>query len=332
MMVGLEDLDFGKMGGLIPVIVKSSVDGSILMQAFANEEALRLTMETGYAHFFSRTRNTIWKKGETSGNVLRVMRIRTDCDFDSVIYEVVPSGPTCHTGRWSCFHNGLPYDTRWDVLWELLLEAFSLAKVQPRRGIGVEGDYLYVINPITDSIPPPDPLLVSLMTDYLLEGLDFRDLDKVVVPEALGLPLGSVIAYKTGLPMAVVRKRDFGLRGTEVDYASGYEEGTYRIYGLEEDDKVLMVDDALSTGGTAAALLESLESLGIEVVGVLVGVNKPQYGGEGKIRGMGYEVRKVVDMEVRIEEGTGILLLGFNGRTAEVRVPVIEPRLPGDTG
>ncbi len=320
MMVSFDKVNFEKMMGLVPVIVRSSVTGEILMQAYANEEALKRTMETGYAHFYSRTRKKLWMKGETSGNVLKVLKVWTDCDYDAIIYEAVPSGPTCHTGRWSCFHNWLQYDVRWDKLWELLVEAFSKARVRVRRGVGVKGNYLYVINPITDSIPPADPLMVSLMTDYLLDGLEFRDLDKVVTPEALGLPLGSVIAYKTGLPQAIVRKRDYGVEGVKVKYRSGYEEGYYYVYGVKPGDKVLLVDDALSTGGTAVSILEAFSRMGVEVRSVLVGLNKPQYGGEERVKSMGYEVRKVVDLTVKEE---GVLAIEFNGKRRELKVPVI---------
>ncbi len=320
MMVSFDKVNFEKMRGLVPVVVRSAVTGEILMQAFANEEALKKTMETGYAHFYSRTRNKLWKKGETSGNVLKVLKVWTDCDFDSIVYEVVPSGPTCHTGRWSCFHNWLQYDVRWDELWKLLVDAFSEAKVMVRKGVGVEGSYLYVVNPITDSIPPANPLMVSLMVDYLLDGLYFRDLDKVVTPEALGLPLGSVISYKTGLPQAIVRKRKYGVDGWEVKYTSGYEGGRYYVYGVEPGDKVLLVDDALSTGGTALSLLKKFSEKEVEVRAVLVGLNKPQYKGEEKVKEQGYGVRKVVDLWV---DESGWLRIKFMGREVNMKVPVV---------
>lgn len=96
-------LDFKKMDGLIPAIVQDQSTHTILMVGFMNEAAWAKTLSTGMVTFFSRTRNTLWTKGETSGNFLRVRRIFTDCDDDTVVIEATPHGPTCHTGADSCF-------------------------------------------------------------------------------------------------------------------------------------------------------------------------------------------------------------------------------------
>ena len=89
--------------GLIPVVVQDFASGDVLMVAFANAEAARLTGETGIAHFWSRSRNKLWKKGETSGNVLRVREVRTDCDRDCLLVVADPAGPACHTNARTCF-------------------------------------------------------------------------------------------------------------------------------------------------------------------------------------------------------------------------------------
>jgi len=89
--------------GLVPVIAQDAATGVVRMFAWSNREALLRTNETGLAHFFSRSRQALWRKGETSGNVLRVRDIRLDCDGDVVLYLVDPDGPSCHTGHTSCF-------------------------------------------------------------------------------------------------------------------------------------------------------------------------------------------------------------------------------------
>ena len=89
--------------GLVPVIMRDVVTGNVLTLAWANAEALQKTRETGLAHFYSRSRKELWKKGETSGNVQHVVGISLDCDDDAVLYDVRPSGPACHTGADSCF-------------------------------------------------------------------------------------------------------------------------------------------------------------------------------------------------------------------------------------
>jgi phosphoribosyl-AMP cyclohydrolase len=92
--------------GLITAIVTDSGDGHLLMVAHMNAEALRLTLETGIAHYWSRSRQSLWKKGETSGNLQTVVEMRTDCDQDALWLKVTVAGggPTCHTGRRSCFY------------------------------------------------------------------------------------------------------------------------------------------------------------------------------------------------------------------------------------
>ena len=89
--------------GLVPCIVQDAVTDVVLMLAWMNAEALRLTRETGAVHFWSRSRQALWKKGETSGNTLAVVEIRIDCDLDAVLVRARPAGPTCHTGATSCF-------------------------------------------------------------------------------------------------------------------------------------------------------------------------------------------------------------------------------------
>jgi len=102
-MTDTRDLKFDDRG-IIPAIVQDAKDGRVLMLAFMNREALKLTIETGFTHFFSRSRKKIWKKGETSGHTQRVLKISVDCDSDTLLIEVEQNGPgACHTGHRSCF-------------------------------------------------------------------------------------------------------------------------------------------------------------------------------------------------------------------------------------
>ncbi len=93
--------------GLIPVIVQDRDSREVLMMAYASEEAVRLTRETGFAHYYSRSRKKLWKKGEESGHFQKVERILVDCDEDCLIYEVVQTGAACHMGYMSCFYRTL---------------------------------------------------------------------------------------------------------------------------------------------------------------------------------------------------------------------------------
>jgi phosphoribosyl-ATP pyrophosphohydrolase/phosphoribosyl-AMP cyclohydrolase len=93
--------------GLVPAIVQHARSGEVLMLGYMNEEALRRTVESGLVTFWSRSRQSIWQKGETSGNLLRLVELRQDCDGDALLVLAEPAGPTCHTGEPSCFHRQL---------------------------------------------------------------------------------------------------------------------------------------------------------------------------------------------------------------------------------
>jgi len=101
-----DELTFDERG-LIPCVAQDFASGEVLTLAYANEESLRLTLETGELHFYSRSREEIWRKGETSGNVLRLRQLRYDCDGDAIVALVEPTGPACHTGERSCFFRAL---------------------------------------------------------------------------------------------------------------------------------------------------------------------------------------------------------------------------------
>jgi phosphoribosyl-ATP pyrophosphohydrolase/phosphoribosyl-AMP cyclohydrolase len=100
-------LSFG-VDGLLPVVVQEHASGDVLMLAWADAEALERSVQSGLAHFWSRSRQKLWRKGETSGNELRVRELRTDCDGDTVLMLVDPVGPTCHTGSRTCFGDDTP--------------------------------------------------------------------------------------------------------------------------------------------------------------------------------------------------------------------------------
>ena len=93
--------------GLVPVIAQDANTGSVLTLAYANRQALQRTLESGEAHYYSRSRNELWRKGASSGNTQKVIEVRVDCDGDALLYRVEPRGPACHTGEESCFFTTL---------------------------------------------------------------------------------------------------------------------------------------------------------------------------------------------------------------------------------
>ncbi|HEV2852907.1 MAG TPA: bifunctional phosphoribosyl-AMP cyclohydrolase/phosphoribosyl-ATP diphosphatase HisIE [Thermoanaerobaculia bacterium] len=117
--------------GLIPVVVQDVGSGAVLMLAYANREAVERTLETGQAHFWSRSRRSLWRKGETSGNTLAVVDVTPDCDGDALLVRARPAGPACHRGTRSCFE---PNAARLELGW-------LAAVLEARRGADPETSY-----------------------------------------------------------------------------------------------------------------------------------------------------------------------------------------------
>ena len=105
-MTAVENVRFDE-AGLVPVVAQDAATGDVLTLAYANREALEKTLVTGEAHFYSRSRRELWRKGATSGNTQRVVEVRLDCDGDALLYRVEPRGPACHTGERTCFFTAL---------------------------------------------------------------------------------------------------------------------------------------------------------------------------------------------------------------------------------
>ena len=106
----INKIDFDKQDGLVPVITQESTTNEILMLAYMNKEALELTLQTNYAHYFSRSKQRIWKKGESSNHTQKIESIKVDCDNDTLLLKVIQNGVACHTGRKSCFFTDLKTD------------------------------------------------------------------------------------------------------------------------------------------------------------------------------------------------------------------------------
>ena len=133
-MTDISKLKFDQ-NGLIPAIVTETGTGKVLMMAYMNEESLRISMEKGLACFWSRSRQELWLKGDTSGNYQHIVRITADCDYDTLLVEVRKDGPACHTGEESCFHNSL-FDgpEPQGFTYEALLEMLKGRKDNPKEG------------------------------------------------------------------------------------------------------------------------------------------------------------------------------------------------------
>ena len=133
MMIDQIKLDFNKIGGLIPAIIQDADTQKVLMLGYMNEEAYQKTLESGIVTFYSRSRQTLWTKGETSGNFLHVVSVKADCDQDTLLIEVHPDGPVCHTGTDTCWGDV----NRQDILFLKELQDF----IEKRHQEMPEGSY-----------------------------------------------------------------------------------------------------------------------------------------------------------------------------------------------
>jgi len=121
-------VNFGKGNGLVPVVVQDASNDRVLMQAFMNKEALKLTLTTGKMHFWSRSRKRIWMKGETSGHYSLVENAILDCDSDAILFKVQQIGVCCHTGAATCFHKPIKREERKEVDVRILNKIFEIIK------------------------------------------------------------------------------------------------------------------------------------------------------------------------------------------------------------
>ena len=168
-----------------------------------------------------------------------------------------------------------------------------------------KGEYNYFVHPITDGIPLVEPSILEEAADGISK-FGNMEVDKIVCIEAMGIHIATALSIKTRIPFVVVRKRVYGLEGeVSVQQMTGYSQGQLYINGLKKGDRVILVDDVVSTGGTMIALLNALELMGIKVVDVMVVIEK----GDGKDlvkKETGFTVNslikvKVVDGKVLIE-------------------------------
>ena len=133
-MIDVKELKFDK-NGLIPAIVADAVTKKVLTLAYMNEESLRISMEKELTCFFSRSRQELWLKGETSGNYQHIVSITADCDKDALLVLVEPDGPACHTGETSCFHNPLyESEARREFSYEALMDLIKGRKTEKKEG------------------------------------------------------------------------------------------------------------------------------------------------------------------------------------------------------
>ncbi len=186
------------------------------------------------------------------------------------------------------------------VLLEILKRSLFDAPVFKR------GDYNYFIHPITDGVPETRPELIREVVCHIIRIADL-DVDKIVTVEAMGIPIGGALSLVTDIPLVIMRKKMYGLPGEiEVNQVTGYSKSRIFLNGVKKGDRVIFVDDVVSTGGTALAVMKALEAAGAVIKDAVVVIERGE--GAERVRAAGYPLKTMVRVEVdekrvcRVEE------------------------------
>ncbi|WP_424019530.1 hypoxanthine/guanine phosphoribosyltransferase [Halorientalis pallida] len=157
--------------------------------------------------------------------------------------------------------------------------------------------YHYFVHPISDGVPMLKPELLREIVIKIIRKAELEDVDKIVTPAAMGIHISTAVSLMTDIPLVVVRKRQYGLDGeVSLSQVTGYSESEMYVNDVYEGDRVLLLDDVLSTGGTLKALTGALEDIGADVVDVVAVIKK--VGGENKIEGSDYDVKTLINVDV----------------------------------
>lgn len=162
-----------------------------------------------------------------------------------------------------------------------------------------KGGYEYLVHPISNGVPMLDPALLREVIVEVMQQADL-DVDKIVAPEAMGIHLATALSLQTDIPLVVIRKRSYGLpEEVALHKSTGYSESEMYINDIEADDRVLIVDDLLSTGGTLAAICSALDDIGADIADIVVVIRKV---GESAMDDIDHDVTSLVD--IAVDEGT----------------------------
>ncbi|MEA1931069.1 hypoxanthine/guanine phosphoribosyltransferase [Halohasta litorea] len=156
--------------------------------------------------------------------------------------------------------------------------------------------YQYFVHPISDGVPMLEPELLREITVRIIQEVDLDGVDKIVTPAAMGIHISTAVSLSTDIPVAIIRKRSYGLDGeVSLSQVTGYSESEMYINDVEAGDRVLVLDDVLSTGGTMTAILDALTEMGAEVADVLAVIKKV---GPNELDDTDYEVKTLINVDV----------------------------------
>ncbi len=190
---------------------------------------------------------------------------------------------------------------------ERLQESVKTAPIIDKDG------YSYLIHPVSNCVPALDPELLRAIVVRIIRKAELENIDKIVTPEAMGIHLSTAVSLMTDIPLVVIRKREYGLDG-EVSLAksTGYSESEMYINDVAAGDRILVLDDLISTGGTMRAIVQALDEIGCDIVDIVVAIRK--VGGGDPLAGIDHPVKTLIDIEVADGEVAIVNPTGVDGR------------------
>jgi adenine phosphoribosyltransferase len=187
-----------------------------------------------------------------------------------------------------------------------LRESVTEAPIVDRDG------YSYLVHPVSNCVPALDPKLLREIVVRITRVAQLEDVDKIVTPEAMGIHLSTAVSLMTDIPLVVIRKRQYGLDGeVALSQSTGYSENEMYINDVAAGDRVLLLDDLISTGGTMRAIVEALDEIGAEILDIVIAIRK--VGGEDALAGIDYPVTTLIDIEVGDGDVTVVDEAGSDG-------------------
>ena len=177
---------------------------------------------------------------------------------------------------------------------ELLKEQLRKAKIIKK------GDYKYILNAITEQEPALEPSILDDCAAKLLQKLNYKGATKILTAEAMGIPISTVLSLKSSIPLIIATRRKKGtLDEISVDYICGYEDGVLHINGIKKGDKVLIIDDLISTGGTIFSMIEGVKRAGAELLDIGAIFNKIDYGGMRELQRRGFQPKVLLNVKLK---------------------------------
>ena len=172
-----------------------------------------------------------------------------------------------------------------------------------------KGEYHYFVHPISDGVPMLEPSLLREVVIKIIRKADLEDVDKIVTPQAMGIHISTAVSLMTDIPLVVIRKRQYGLEGeVSLSQVTGYSESEMYVNDVKPGDRVLVLDDVLSTGGTLKAITGALDEVGAEVVDVVAVIKKE--GGANELEGTEYAAKTLVNIRM---DGDEVVIVDENG-------------------